>query len=162
MKKRPGGEISARPLHFIWMADCSGSMGADGKIQSLNSAIRDVIPLMKTTAKENPNANILVRALKFSCEVQWNISNPTPSSLKAFQSLSSLLILIFSSTGALITMSTKLSIALNIAVPKAPDDESTCWRAGQNFSMSLIEPSAPNTGSFRATFLISETASLIR
>ena len=26
MAKRPGGELATRPLHFIWIADCSGSM----------------------------------------------------------------------------------------------------------------------------------------
>jgi len=26
MSMRPGGELATRPLHFIWMADCSGSM----------------------------------------------------------------------------------------------------------------------------------------
>jgi hypothetical protein len=25
--------------HFLWIADCSGSMGLDGKIQSLNNAV---------------------------------------------------------------------------------------------------------------------------
>ena len=43
MGKRPGGELAARPLHFIWIADCSGSMAVDGKIQSLNTAIREAI-----------------------------------------------------------------------------------------------------------------------
>ena len=32
MPKRPGGELATRPLHFIWIADCSGS------IQESNSA----------------------------------------------------------------------------------------------------------------------------
>ena len=41
MAKRPGGELATRPLHFIWIADCSGSMSVDGKIQALNTAIRD-------------------------------------------------------------------------------------------------------------------------
>ena len=34
MSKRPGGELATRPLHFIWIADGSGSMAADGKIQA--------------------------------------------------------------------------------------------------------------------------------
>jgi len=41
MDKRPGGGLAGRPLHFIWIADCSGSMRADGKIQALNNAIRE-------------------------------------------------------------------------------------------------------------------------
>ena len=76
--KRPGGEMSSRPLHFIWIADCSGSMMADGKIQSLNLAIREAIPHMQTVARENPNAQVLVRALAFSSNARWHVAKPTP------------------------------------------------------------------------------------
>jgi uncharacterized protein YegL len=75
--KRPGGEMASRPLHFIWIADCSGSMGFDGKIQSLNTAIREAIPHMRHVAKENPNAQVLVRAVKFSRGAQWHVAQPT-------------------------------------------------------------------------------------
>ena len=78
MAKRPGGELATRPLHFIWIADCSGSMAIDGKIQSLNNAIRETLPHMQTVADENPNAEVLVRALKFSSGAQWHVSQPTP------------------------------------------------------------------------------------
>jgi uncharacterized protein YegL len=78
MSKRPGGELATRPLHFIWIADCSGSMSIEGKIQSVNYAIRDAIPHMQKVADENPNAEVLVRALKFSSGAQWHISQPTP------------------------------------------------------------------------------------
>jgi len=74
----PGGELSARPLHFIWICDCSGSMYLDGKIQALNNAIRDTIPLMKKEAADNPNAQVLVRAVKFSDGAQWHVAQPTP------------------------------------------------------------------------------------
>ncbi|MEN8215882.1 MAG: VWA domain-containing protein [Pseudomonadota bacterium] len=76
--KRPGGELATRPLHFIWIADCSGSMSINGKIQALNTAIREAIPHMQNVADENPNAQVLVRALKFSNGAQWHISQPTP------------------------------------------------------------------------------------
>jgi len=65
MPKLPGGELASRPLHFIWIADCSGSMGVDGKIQQLNFAIRDAIPHMQKVAEDNPNAAVLVRAINF-------------------------------------------------------------------------------------------------
>ncbi|HEY0544278.1 MAG TPA: VWA domain-containing protein [Pyrinomonadaceae bacterium] len=77
MSMRPGGELATRPLHFIWMADCSGSMDVDGKIQSLNTAIKEAIPNMQTVADENPNAQVLVRAIKFSSGAQWHVSQPT-------------------------------------------------------------------------------------
>lgn len=76
--RRPGGELATRPLHFIWMVDVSGSMTTDGKIQALNNAIRETIPHMRSVADENPNADVLVRALSFSSGAQWRISQPTP------------------------------------------------------------------------------------
>ena len=78
MSRRPGGELASRPLHFIWIADSSGSMGQDGKIQALNTAIREAIPHMRKVAEDNPNAQVLVRAVKFSNGAQWHISQPTP------------------------------------------------------------------------------------
>ena len=78
MSRRPGGELASRPLHFIWIADSSGSMEQDGKIQALNTAIREAIPHMRKVAEDNPNAQVLVRAVKFSNGAQWHITQPTP------------------------------------------------------------------------------------
>lgn len=72
--KRPGGKLATRPLHFIWIADCSGSMGHDGKIQALNTAIREAIPHMQRVSSENPNADILVRSVRFSDRAEWHIA----------------------------------------------------------------------------------------
>ena len=66
MGNRLGGELATRPLHFIWIADCSGSMSEAGKIQALNTAIHETMPAMKAVADENPNAQVLIRAVKFS------------------------------------------------------------------------------------------------
>ena len=76
-KKRPGAEISNRPLHFFWILDCSGSMGADGKIQQLNTAIREAIPALKDVARENPEAQVLMRSVKFSDGASWHDGDPT-------------------------------------------------------------------------------------
>ena len=73
----PGGEMAGRPLHFIWIADCSGSMSGD-KIQSLNTAIRESVPEMKNVAQSNPHAKVLVRAIKFSSGATWHIPQATP------------------------------------------------------------------------------------
>jgi uncharacterized protein YegL len=75
--KRPGGEMATRPLHFFFIADCSGSMAGE-KIESLNTAVREVIPHMQRVADENPHAQILIRVLKFSDGAQWHVSQPTP------------------------------------------------------------------------------------
>ncbi len=78
MNKRLRGKISLRPLHFIFITDCSASMGHGGKIQALNQAIRGAIPAIKKEADENPNAQVFLRAVKFSQGAQWHIATPTP------------------------------------------------------------------------------------
>lgn len=78
MVQRPGGGLAARPLHFIWICDCSGSMSVDGKIQTLNTAIREAVPHMRNVASDNPNAHVLVRAVRFSSGAQWHVPDPMP------------------------------------------------------------------------------------
>ncbi len=78
MENLPGGPLASRPLHFIWICDCSGSMQSDGKIQSLNNAVREAIPHMQKEADDNPTAEVLVRVLRFSNGAQWEVSQPTP------------------------------------------------------------------------------------
>ena len=74
--KLPGGPIANRPLHFIFLADCSYSMSGE-KIQALNHAIKEAIPHMRDVAEGNPNAEVLVRAIEFSSGAQWHIPQPT-------------------------------------------------------------------------------------
>lgn len=74
----PGGPLARRPLHFIWILDCSGSMEADGKIQALNASLREVIPHMREVAEEQPEAEVMVRALAFSDGARWVVADPVP------------------------------------------------------------------------------------
>ena len=78
MSERPGSRLASRPLHFIWIADCSESMVLDGKIEALNRAIGDTIPALRDAASQNPHAQVLVRSVAFSTGVRWNIVDPTP------------------------------------------------------------------------------------
>lgn len=48
------------------------------KIGSLNFAVKEALPAMKSAAAENPNAEVLVRVLKFSSGAQWLYPNPEP------------------------------------------------------------------------------------
>lgn len=73
--RRPGEELASRPLHFFWVVDCSGSMGGE-KIGSVNNAIETCIPEMREAAKDNPNAQLLVRTLKFATGASWITANP--------------------------------------------------------------------------------------
>lgn len=76
-RKRPGGRMSTRELHFIWVADTSSSMLEAGKIQALNTAIRESLPGMRTVAGDNPYAQVLVRAITFSSGAKWHHADPT-------------------------------------------------------------------------------------
>ena len=78
MSERPGATLAARPLHFFILADCSGSMAADGKMQALNNAIRETLPHLVDVASQNPHAQVLVRSIAFSTGARWHIEEPTP------------------------------------------------------------------------------------
>lgn len=78
MTERPGSTLAARPLHFFVVADCSGSMAADGKMQALNNAIRETVPHLVDIASQNPHATVLVRSIAFSSGARWHIEQPTP------------------------------------------------------------------------------------
>lgn len=73
----PGSPASSRPLHFIWIADCSGSMGGN-KMPSLNAAISGALPDMRQAAAANPHAEVLVRVVKFSSGASWHVADPVP------------------------------------------------------------------------------------
>ncbi len=74
----PNVRLANRPLHFIYLCDCSGSMAAQGKMQALNQAIRQSLPGMARVARDNPEARVLVRAVAFADQASWHIAAPTP------------------------------------------------------------------------------------
>ncbi len=51
-------------------------MSAGGKIQALNNAIRETIPHLRDMARQNPYAQMFVRAIAFSSGVTWHIADP--------------------------------------------------------------------------------------
>jgi uncharacterized protein YegL len=75
-----GGQMSVRPLHFIWMLDCSGSMGVGGKIQALNTAIAEALPAMAEVASKNLHAELLIRVVAFSTGARWHVADAVPVS----------------------------------------------------------------------------------
>ncbi len=79
MNERPGSVLARRPLHFFVLADCSGSMAADGKIQALNTALREAMPHLADAASQNPHADVLVRVIAFSTGARWHVAEPTPA-----------------------------------------------------------------------------------
>lgn len=75
--QRPGGELATRPIHFFWVVDCSGSMYGE-KIGIVNNTIQECIPEMRNSADNNPNAQLLIRALQFSSGASWITVSPVP------------------------------------------------------------------------------------
>jgi uncharacterized protein YegL len=74
----PNVRLANRPLHFLYLCDCSGSMAAQGKMQALNQAIRQSLPGMAAVARDNPEARVLVRAVSFADRALWHVATPTP------------------------------------------------------------------------------------
>jgi uncharacterized protein YegL len=74
----PDVKLARRPLHFIFLCDCSGSMQAQGKMESLNQAIRQALPAMAEVAHGNPEASVLVRVVSFASQAGWHIAEPIP------------------------------------------------------------------------------------
>jgi uncharacterized protein YegL len=73
----PGGGISRRPLHFIVLADCSGSMRGE-KMQALNFAIAEMLPNLIAWEQEQEKAQILVRVVAFADTPRWHVEEPVP------------------------------------------------------------------------------------
>ena len=66
MSFRPGAQLAARPLHVVFLLDCSGSMATDGKIDALNRAVRETLPALQDLVAQNPFVDVRVRVLTFS------------------------------------------------------------------------------------------------
>src|SRR5215470_17249490 len=73
----PGGGVARRPLHFIVMADCSGSMKGE-KMQALNYALRSMLPHLVDWERDQLQAHLLIRILAFASTPQWYVGEPIP------------------------------------------------------------------------------------
>jgi uncharacterized protein YegL len=71
----PGGGVARRPLHFIVMADCSGSMTGE-RMQALNYAIADMLPQLAEWERDQVVAQVLVRVLSFATVPAWHVHEP--------------------------------------------------------------------------------------
>jgi uncharacterized protein YegL len=72
----PGGGVARRPLHFIVMADCSGSMKGE-KMQALNYALRSMLPHLLSWEGDQLQAQLLIRVLAFATRPGWHVPDPT-------------------------------------------------------------------------------------
>ena len=73
--------MARRPLHFIVMGDCSGSMNEEKgrKMQALNSALRAMLPHLVRWEREQLQAQLLIRILGFATVPRWHVPEPTPA-----------------------------------------------------------------------------------
>jgi uncharacterized protein YegL len=78
----PEGVVARRPLHFFWIADCSGSMTGK-KIATLNQAIREAIPEVRKAVAGHPEVALHMRAIQFADGASWHIG-PAPVPLEQF------------------------------------------------------------------------------
>jgi uncharacterized protein YegL len=80
--KKPPSQFK-KPLHYIWICDCSESMKNGGKMRAVNDALRQVIGLISKQEDEVKKARIYMNALKFSCGAEWVYNDNI--SVKTFQ-----------------------------------------------------------------------------
>lgn len=67
--------IARRKMILFFLIDTSGSMSGK-KIQSVNEAIENVLPIIGEISDENPDAEINIAAMKFSTGVDWVYNEP--------------------------------------------------------------------------------------
>lgn len=67
--------IARRKMILFFLIDTSGSMSGK-KIQSVNDAIENVLPIIGEMSDENPDAEINIAAMKFSTGVDWVYNEP--------------------------------------------------------------------------------------
>lgn len=68
--RRPGGAIAKRELPFFWICDTSGSMNGQN-IQSVNFAIREALPEMRSEERSFPYVRLMLRLIEFSTGARW-------------------------------------------------------------------------------------------
>jgi uncharacterized protein YegL len=73
----PGGGVARRPLHFIVMADCSGSMKGE-KMGALNFALRSMLPHLVDWERDQLQAQLLIRIMAFASAPQWFVPDAIP------------------------------------------------------------------------------------
>ena len=78
-----GGAVSKRSLKIYWLVDVSGSMAGD-KIATVNRAIRACIDPLRDAADDNHEAEMFVRAMKFSNGAFWHTTETKIDDFKWF------------------------------------------------------------------------------
>lgn len=80
-------EVPRREMVLFFVADTSGSMGGT-KIQSVNQAVSEVIPMLEEISAGNADAQIKIAALEFSSGWNWMYDQPKAASEFIWRDLS--------------------------------------------------------------------------
>lgn len=70
--------VPRRTMTLFFVVDTSGSMEGE-KIESVNTAVREVLPYIEDISSNNADAQIKIAALEFSSGAEWMYSSPTES-----------------------------------------------------------------------------------
>lgn len=79
--------LAKKTMVLFFMIDTSGSMSGE-KIQSVNEAIREVIPIIKDISNDNADAEIKLAVQTFDSFVNWVTPSPVDLNTYKYQDLS--------------------------------------------------------------------------
>lgn len=70
-----------KDLHIFYILDTSKSMAAQGKIETLNAAMKETLDVLQAEAKKNADAKLHVAVLEFNSGANW-ITQHGPEALE--------------------------------------------------------------------------------
>ncbi len=79
-------ETARRTMVLFFVVDCSGSMSG-AKMGTVNSAIEEIVPEIKSISETNADARIKVAVLKFATTAEWLYSAPVEAESFVWQYL---------------------------------------------------------------------------
>ena len=68
-------EVPRRVMVLFFIVDTSGSMKG-GKIDSVNTAVREILPIISSLSTQNSDAQIKIAAMEFSSGTEWMYPQP--------------------------------------------------------------------------------------
>lgn len=75
MKTTDNGPQPRKDLHIFYILDTSKSMAQDGKIETLNAAMKETLEVLQSEAKKNADAKLHAAVLEFNSGASWITQN---------------------------------------------------------------------------------------
>jgi CubicO group peptidase (beta-lactamase class C family) len=125
---------------------------SEGFIDSLDDPVTDYLPELEGGAYRHASVReVMEMRSGVDYEERYDFDNPSSHRSR-----------VFAPAGAAAMIGTRSAMAVLTVAPMVPEELSTFSIAGETRSRNPIAPSAASIGFFFATFLISETACLMR